>query len=73
MYCDTGFSLLGLADLTVSQTVNSSMVVQNWGELLKRDVFDVLGMNSSFFNTPPGMEGRLAVSNVQPIVAVREP
>jgi CubicO group peptidase (beta-lactamase class C family) len=74
IYSNTGFCVLGWANLAAAQMATAKEGLQpihTFPQLMKRDIFGPLGMNSSFFSVPPGYEGRLAVSRVQPEEAVQ--
>lgn len=71
IYSNTGFNVLGWANLAASQMAAVDDKIQSFSELIKTDIFNPVGMNSSFFSTPPGLEHRLAVSHLDPFEAVR--
>ena len=54
IYSNTGFDLLGLANVEANKLASSDpdSEPQSHKELLKRDIFEPLGMTSSFFRLP---------------------
>ncbi|KDR85444.1 hypothetical protein GALMADRAFT_234319 [Galerina marginata CBS 339.88] len=54
IYSNTGISLLGLSNLAANRlaSANASAEPQTHKELLKRDIFDPLELNSSFYRIP---------------------
>jgi len=54
VYSNTGINLLGLSNVAANRIAssNASAEPQTHKELVKRDIFDPLGLKSSFFRTP---------------------
>lgn len=74
VYSNTGFNVLGWANLAASQIAASAQgvrSVETFSELIKKDIFEPVGMNSSFYSIPPGLENRVAVNHLDPEESVR--
>jgi CubicO group peptidase (beta-lactamase class C family) len=71
IYSNTGFNVLGMANLAAAQQAypNKSRYA-TFEELIKADIFDPIGLDSSFYEIPPGFENRMAVSLPYPQEAV---
>ncbi|KAF9040469.1 beta-lactamase/transpeptidase-like protein [Hymenopellis radicata] len=52
IYSNTGMDLLGLSNLGAEQLVNKTTATHN--EMVKRDIFEPLGLNGSFYGQPEG-------------------
>ena len=65
IYSNTGFALLGLANVEANKLASSDpdSEPQSHKELLKRDIFEPLGMTSSFFRLPvnASLRDRIAI------------
>ncbi|KAF8973666.1 beta-lactamase/transpeptidase-like protein [Flammula alnicola] len=66
IYSNTGIDVLGLANIAANQisSVDPSREPGTHKELVKRDIFDPLGLNSSFFRVPAAdatLRGHIAV------------
>ncbi|KAF8922083.1 beta-lactamase/transpeptidase-like protein [Mucidula mucida] len=60
IYSNTGMDLLGLSNLGAERLVNKSTITHN--EMVKRDIFEPLGLNGSFYGQPKGVfTARVAV------------
>ena len=74
IYSNVGFGLLGLVNIiaNVQASKNKEQEPQTHADLLKRDIFDPLGLDSTFFSNPsPDQRGRIAVPNKDTGLAVR--
>ncbi|KZV89519.1 beta-lactamase/transpeptidase-like protein [Exidia glandulosa HHB12029] len=65
LYSDTAYGVLGLVNAAADGKVNGQ-----YAALIKRDIFDKLGMSSSSFKAPASTE-RVVVSSSEPVEAVR--
>lgn len=72
-YSNTGSGSLGLALAAASSASSGDASVVNYAELLKRDVFEPLGMNGSHFLTTEANKHLVVVPSLAPVVAVRPP
>ncbi|TFK40872.1 beta-lactamase/transpeptidase-like protein [Crucibulum laeve] len=65
VYSNAGFDLLGLANVAANLNASESRdkEPQSHKELVKRDIFDPLGLNSSFYRMPAdsSLRGRIAI------------
>lgn len=56
IYSNTGFGLLGLVNIAANKLAkNGSAEPDTHKDLLKRDIFDPMGLNSSFFRVPASL------------------
>ncbi|KAJ7188877.1 beta-lactamase/transpeptidase-like protein [Mycena filopes] len=69
MYSNTGTGLLGLALLEADRIARKATKALSYAELLKRDVFDPLGMNGSHFLTNEGNKEFVVVPSLAPEIA----
>lgn len=65
-YSNTGFSLLGLANVAWNQAKEGEDAPSTHAELLSRDIFVPLELNSSFFVLTEETKSRIAVASVFP-------
>jgi CubicO group peptidase (beta-lactamase class C family) len=70
-YSNTGIGALGLALVAANRIVNGPKEPSSYAELLKRDIFDPLGLNGSHFLTTDGNKHLVVVPSLAPEVAVR--
>ncbi|KAH9884522.1 beta-lactamase/transpeptidase-like protein [Cubamyces lactineus] len=68
-YSNTGSGSLGLALAAASSAASGDASVVNYAELLKRDVFEPLGMNGSHFLTTEANKHLVVVPSLAPVVA----
>ncbi len=69
IYSNTGMDLLGLSNLGAERLVNKSTITHN--EMVKRDIFEPLGLNGSFYGQPKGVStARVAVPALDSAMAV---
>lgn len=72
VYSNTGFALLGLANVAAANLhQNSESTIDTHAALMEHDVFGPLGFNESFFAPAQENEKRLVVSSSQPWETVR--
>ncbi|KAF9048731.1 beta-lactamase/transpeptidase-like protein [Panaeolus papilionaceus] len=73
VYSNAGTSLLGVANVAanIKASADASTEPTSHKDLLKRDIFDPLGFNASFFRLPSdeSVRNRIAVSSAVPIEA----
>ncbi|KAJ7840762.1 beta-lactamase/transpeptidase-like protein [Mycena leptocephala] len=68
-YSNTGIGALGLALVAANRIVNGPEEPSSYAELLKRDIFDPLGLNGSHFLTTDGNKHLVVVPSLAPEVA----
>ena len=74
IYSNIGFDLLGLANVAANRQASEFKATEpkSHKELLKRDIFNPLGLHSSFFDNPtPEQHARLVVPKTNSEWAVR--
>ena len=74
IYSNVGFGLLGLTNIlaNVQASNNKDKEPKTHADLLKRDIFDPLGLDSTFFSDPNAEQrSRIAVPNKDTGLAVR--
>ena len=71
-YSNTGIGVLGLALAAADRLASGSSTTLSHAELLKRDIFDPMGMNGSHFLATDAVRSNLVVSSVEPEVAVSQ-
>lgn len=69
-YSNTGLGLLGLAMVAASRKAFGPKEPVAYSDLLKRDVFDALGMNGSHFLTTDQNKDSIVIPSLAPEVAV---
>ncbi|KAH9486520.1 Beta-lactamase-like protein str6 [Psilocybe cubensis] len=62
IYSNTGFGLLGLANIGADSLQKPASLQRTHAELLKRDVFEPLGMTNSFFRLPESEKQRAHIA-----------
>ena len=70
IYSNTGFSLLGLANVAASKASEGVNAPSTHAELLKRDIFQPLGLDGSSFVASEENKANLAVSSVFSVESV---
>ena len=76
VYSNAGFDLLGLANVAANLKAKGNLVKdepKTYKELVKRDIFDAFGLNSSFFRLPQdqGLKDHIAIPRISSSWAVR--
>lgn len=76
IYSNAGFDLLGLANVAANLKAKGELAKgepKTYKELIKRDIFDAFGLNSSFFRLPQDqdLKDRIAIPHSSPSWAVR--
>ncbi|EGN94876.1 hypothetical protein SERLA73DRAFT_96244 [Serpula lacrymans var. lacrymans S7.3] len=69
IYSNTGFSLLGLANVAASRAFEGGDSPQTHAELLQRDIFDPLGLNGSSFLLTEINQPHVAVASMVTVEA----
>lgn len=71
-YSNTGFALLGVANVAANKAKEGEKAPSTHSELLHRDIFAPLGLNSSAFAVSEETKGRVAVASFLPEETVRD-
>lgn len=70
-YSNTGTGILGLALVAANRQARGSQEPSTYADLLKRDIFDKIGLNGSHFLTTKENKHLVVVPSKAPEVAVR--
>lgn len=65
-YSNTGYSLLGLANVAANKAIEGEKSPKTHADLLNRDIFTPLRLNGSFFSANEGNKAHIAVASVEP-------
>ncbi|KAJ7039367.1 beta-lactamase/transpeptidase-like protein [Mycena alexandri] len=68
-YSNTGIGVLGLALVAANRAANGPKEPSSYADLLKRDIFDPLGLNGSHFLTTESNKDLVVVPSLAPEVA----
>jgi CubicO group peptidase (beta-lactamase class C family) len=70
-YSNTGFALLGAANLAAAVAMEGSDAPHTYDDLVKRDIFDKLGMSDSSFKADDSNRDHLVIPSVASEEVVR--
>ena len=63
LYSNTGYALLGMAAVAAHRSCGGTG--RSYGELVKRDIFDPLGLNGSMFLVQSDVKDKVAISSYE--------
>lgn len=70
-YSNTGYSLLGLANVAANKIVESNGAPLTHADLLHRDIFEPLDLTDSSFVCSDANKANIAIASVSPVEVVR--
>lgn len=72
IYSNTGFSLLGLANVAANKAAEGRKAPSTHADLVKRDIFEPLGLTDSAFVVSEENKGKVVVSSVASVETVSQ-